>query len=80
MVVKSLVLSYLNYGAPLLFGVTSKLLNGLQQIINAAVRLIHGLRKYNSIGTLLQDEGLLPIETHIKLRSLLLIRGVLTSG
>lgn len=80
LVVKSLVLSHLNYCCSLLTGINSKSMDRLQQVINAAVRLIHGLNKFDSARNASISEGLLPIRDLIKVRALLFIFSVLKHG
>jgi hypothetical protein len=80
LLVKSLVISHLTFCMPLLAGITAKSLASLQQIIHAAVRLIHGLRKRDSIESLVKKEGWMPVSSMIEVRVLSLTFGVLKSG
>jgi len=80
LLVKSLVLSHLTYCMPLLSGLSCKSLSSLQLIINASIRLIHGIKKGQSISWVQNEEKWLSISSLIKLRILLLTFKILQSG
>lgn len=80
LLIKSLVISRLDFCAPLLMGVSNKTLNRLQLVINSSVRLVHGLKKRQNIDAILLAEGWLSVADRIKFRALLLLHGVITSG
>ena len=51
----SLVLTRLDYGSVTLNGITKRLMDCLQSVLNAAARLVHNSRKYDRISPLLRD-------------------------
>jgi len=53
--VMALVLSRLDYGSTVLFGLPQQLVGKLQSVQNAAARLIHAARRRDRISPLLQD-------------------------
>ena len=80
LLVKSLVLSHLTYCMPILAGLSKKSILRLQQIVNASIRLFHGLRESVSIDAIMRDERWLPVVNMIMLRILMLTFKVLRSG
>ena len=53
--VVALVLSRLDYGSTVLFGLPQQLVDKLQSVQNAAARLIHAARRRDHVSPLLQD-------------------------
>jgi len=71
--VTSLVLTRLDYGSVTLNGITKRLMDRLQSVLNAAARLVHNSRKYDRISPLLRDLHLLRVPERIKFRLAVLV-------
>jgi hypothetical protein len=80
MAVHSLVLSRLDFSAPLLLGLSTKLTSKLQLVINSAMRSILRLQKYDSVSQQLLANGWLSATHRIQYRSLLLLASVLSNS
>jgi len=78
--VKSLVVSYLYFCTPLLAGISATSLLRLQQILNAAFRLVYKRKKRDSICDTLKEEGILPIRQLIDLRILYQLHTIISTG
>jgi len=70
--VTSLVLTRLD-GSVTLNGITKRLMDRLQSVLNAAARLVHNSRKYNRISPLLRDLHWLRVPERIKFRMAVLV-------
>jgi hypothetical protein len=77
MLVNSLVLSNIEFGAPLLYGLPNCLMNRLQDILNAAFRSIYGLRKFDHISALYSEHQWLNIKQRIVFRMGCIIYNIL---
>jgi len=66
--IKSLVLSRLDYCLPILSGIPSSLLRQLQAVLHASARMIFGANRFSSISPLLHELEWLPIQGRIALR------------
>ena len=62
------VLTRLDYGSVTLNGITKRLMDRLQSVLNAAARLVHNSRKYDRISPLLRDLHWLRVPERIKFR------------
>jgi len=71
--VTSLVLTRLDYGSITLSGITKRLMDRLQSVLNAAVRLVYNGRKYDRISPLLRDLHWLRVPGRIKFRLTVLV-------
>jgi len=71
--VTSLVLTRLDYGSVTLNGITKRLMDRLQSVLNAAARLVHNSRKYDRISPLLRDLHWLRVPERIKFRLAVLV-------
>jgi len=71
--VTSLVLTRLDYGSATLAGVSGRLLDRLQSVLNAAARLVCDSRKYDHISPLLRDLHWLRVPDRIKFRLAVLV-------
>ena len=78
--IQSMVISHLDYGNSLLYGISDKLLAKLQRIQNAAARLILGYRKYDRITKGLFKLHWLPIRFRIKFKIAMITYKVLTTN
>jgi hypothetical protein len=65
--VRSLVLSHVNYCISLLSGINMSLSKRLQQIINASIRMTHNIRKRETIPPEIAANGWLSFEVRMKL-------------
>ena len=70
----SLILTRLDYGSATLCGVTGHLLNRLQSVLNAAVRLVCHARKYNHVTHLIRDLHWLRVPKRIYRLAVLVFR------
>ena len=66
--VTSLVLSRLDCGSVTLNGITRRLMDRLQSVLNAAERLVYNSRKYDRITSLLRDLHRLRVPERIQFR------------
>ena len=66
--VVALVLTKLDYGCATLAGLPASQLDRLQSVLNAAARLIHGLRKYDHVTPLLKELHWLRVPERITFR------------
>ena len=71
--VTSLVLSRLDYGSVTLNGITRRLMDRLQSVLNAAERLVYISRKYDRITPLLWDLHWLRVPERIQFRLAVLV-------
>jgi len=71
--VTSLVLTRLDYGSVTLNGITKRLMDRLQSVLNAAARLVHNSRKYDHISPLLRNLHWLRVPEHIKFHLAVLV-------
>ena len=78
--IQSMVVSHLDYGNSLLYGISDKLLAKLQRIQNAAARTILGYRKYDRISKGLFKLHWLPIRYRIKFKIAMITYKVLTTN
>jgi hypothetical protein len=78
MLTHSLVLSYLDYCAPVLYGTSKDSLGKLQMVMNAALKSLKGLRKFDHISTHYKEAEWLTIEEKVKYRTACLIYSVVT--
>ena len=69
----SLVLTRLDYGSTNLAGISGRLLDRLQSVLNAAARLVCDGRKYDHISALLRDLHWLRVPQRIKFRLAVLV-------
>jgi hypothetical protein len=69
MLVNSLVLSNLEFCSSIYFGVNKRELLRLQSILNASLKSIHGLRKYDHLGVLRRQSNWLNMEQRILFRT-----------
>lgn len=76
LLVHALVLSRIDFCAPLYYGISDKLMSRLQMIMNVAMRLIVGLKKSDHIRHHHREHGWLPIDNHILYRSACLVFSV----
>ena len=68
-----MVLTRLDYGSVTLNGITKRLMDRLQSVLNAAARLVHNSRKYDRISPLLRDLHWLRVPERIKFRLAVLV-------
>ena len=61
------------YGSVTLKGITKRLMDRLQSVLNAAARLVHNSRKYDRISPLLRDLHWLRVPERIKFRLAVLV-------
>ena len=66
--VRSLVLSRLDYCLPILSGIPASLRRQLQSVLHASVRTIFRANRFSSVFPLLRELGWLPIQDRIALR------------
>lgn len=78
--VQSLVISHLDYGNGLLYGISEQLLTKLQRVQNAAARIILGYKKYDHISKGLIQLHWLPIRFRIKFKIAMITYKVLTTN
>jgi hypothetical protein len=78
--VKSLVFSQLDYGAALLYNVDKKLLMKMTRVIRSAMRMACGVSKFDSISPVLKTNGVLSVESRIKLKILMITLKVVNTG
>ena len=78
--VQSMVISQLDYGNSLLYGISEHLLSKLQRVQNAAARIILGYRKYDHISSGLILLHWLPIKFRIKFKIALITYKVLSTN
>jgi hypothetical protein len=76
MLIHTLVVSNLDYCAPLLLGVPQNATSKLQSVLNAALKSILGLRKYDHISSQYKSLKWLSIDERIKYRAACLIYSV----
>ena len=69
----SLVLTRLDYGSTNLAGISGRLLDHLQSVLNAAARLVCDGRNYHHISPLLRDLHWLHVPQRIKFRLAVLV-------
>jgi hypothetical protein len=80
LLIHSLVVSRLNFCAPLLIGITSTETNRLQRILNSAMRIAVGKRKFDSIHNTLQEYEWLSVPKLLIFRTASLIYSVMKNG
>jgi hypothetical protein len=80
LLVNSFVMSHLNFCPVVLCGISNYLLDKLQAIPNSAIRLVYGIKKFESISTRLKEHKWLPVAKLFKLRALVLLHHILTTG
>ena len=80
MPIHALVLSRLDYCAPLLIGISDKLLGKLQLVINASMRVALGLRKHDRVSQHMKDLEWLSAEKRIYYRAMWLLVSVMTNS
>ncbi len=78
--VQSMVISRLDYGNSLLFGISDKLLIKLQRVQNTAARIILRLRKYDHISHGLMSLHWLPVRYRIKFKIAMITYKVLSTN
>ena len=71
--VTSLVLSRLDYGSVTLNGITRRLMDRLQSVLNVPARLVFNSRKYDRIMPLLRDLHSLRVPERIQFRLAILV-------
>jgi len=71
--VSSLVLSRLDYGSTVLTGISKRLLDRLQSVLNAAARLIYSRRKHDHVTPLLKELHWLRVKERIRFRLAVLV-------
>ena len=71
--VSSLVLSRLDYGSTVLFGISRQLLDRLHSVLNAAPRLIYSRCKYDRVTPLLKELHWLQVPERIKFQLAVLV-------
>jgi hypothetical protein len=77
LLVKILMLPHIHYCVSLLAEINSTLLLKLQRIVNASIRLVHRIRKFNSIPQGLVQALWPPVDVLIKLGIMRILFGVL---
>jgi hypothetical protein len=80
MLIQSLVLSRLDFCAPLLCGITKKLQRKVQRAINYSVRVVECLKSHDHISSALREHDWLPAGLRIRYRLALLTRSILSTG
>jgi hypothetical protein len=80
LLIHSLVFSRLNFCPTILNGVTISQFSRLQRVINAAVRVGHSMRKYDSVKEILVRLELLPVQQHVCLRTACLLFSIIHTG
>ena len=66
--VNALVTSHLDYGNSLLYGISNKLMNKLQVLQNASVRIIEKLKKHDRVSQYRKQLHWLPIQARIEFK------------
>jgi hypothetical protein len=69
LLVNSLVLSNIHFCVSLYLGLPANTLNTLREVLHAAFRSVHKLRKFDHISELYYEKGWLTIEQLVKLRA-----------
>lgn len=77
MVVRSLVLSHFLYCASILASIQEKLIHKLQTALNAALRLLFRLKRFEGVQSALAQLELLPMKLHLQHRVLQLLHTTL---
>ena len=75
-----MVISHLDYGISLLYGISVKLINKLQRVQNAAARIILGYRKFDRISAGLFELHWLPIKYRIDFKIATITFNVLSTN
>ena len=78
--IHALVLSRLDYCAPLFVGISDKLLHRLQLVINSSMRVALGLKKFDNVSQYMKDCEWLSAERRIQYRAVCLIASVLRNS
>ena len=78
--IQSMVISHLDYGNSLLYGISDKLINKLQRVQNAAARIILGYRKFDRISAGLFELHWLPIKYRIDFKIATITFNVLSTN
>jgi len=73
LLIVSLVLLCLDYSSEPLAGLPARLLDRMQAVLNATVRLVYGLRKYDHVTPLLKDLHWLRVPERIAFRLAVLV-------
>jgi hypothetical protein len=78
--VKSLVLSQLDYGSVTLHGIRNEDIDRMDRVIKAAVRMVLRLHRSDHISLHLKKYDILQTKSRIKLRTLNIIRKIINTG
>ena len=78
--IQSMVISHIDYGNSLLYGISEQLLTKLQRVQNAAARVIRGYTKYDHISKGLMQLHWLPIRYRINVKIAVITYKVLSTN